>query len=200
MVTPGAPVPNDWYPGVIPGNVDIDPTAHVETSFSFLLFRSSALCGLQLGRGSSTYIGTLFDVGPVGEVCVGDYTLLNGARVIADERVEIGSHCLISWNVVLMDTYRFSRDPDKRREELLRGPSGPPYVMSGDAPTAPVKVGDNVWLGFDVVVLPGVTIGEGAVVGARSVVDRDIPPFTVVAGNPAQPVRRLEQWTPGVAV
>jgi acetyltransferase-like isoleucine patch superfamily enzyme len=47
------------------------------------------------------------------------------------------------------------------------------------------------WIGFDVCVLPGVTIGEGAIVGARSVVAGDVPPYTVVAGNPARVVRRL---------
>lgn len=198
MVTPGAAIPGDWYDGVVPANVVIDPTAHVETTFSFLLYRSTAPCGLRLGRGSSTYIGTLFDVGPQGQIAIGDYTLVNGARVICDERVEIGSHCLISWNVVLMDTYRFSHDPDRRREELLRGPTGPPHVISGDAPSSPIRIGDNVWLGFDVVVLPGVTIGDGAVVGARSVVDADVEPFTVVAGNPARPLRRLDRWTAAV--
>ena len=94
-----------------------------------------------------------------------------------------------------MDTYRFSKDPDRRRTELLRGPTGPPYVIGGDSPTAPVRIGDNVWVGFDAVLLPGVTIGEGAVVGARSVVDCDVDPFTVVAGNPARPLRRLQPWT-----
>lgn len=195
MVTAGAPIPDDWHPGVVPRNVDIDPTAHVETTFSFLLYRSIAPGGLRLGRASSMYGGTLFDIGPAGAVSIGDYTLINGARLIADERIEIGSHCLISWNVVVMDTYRFSKDPDRRRTELLRGPTGPPYVIGGDSPTAPVRIGDNVWVGFDAVLLPGVTIGEGAVVGARSVVDCDVDPFTVVAGNPARPLRRLQPWT-----
>ena len=55
---------------------------------------------------------------------------------------------------------------------------------------SPIRVERNVWLGFDVCVLPGVTIGEGSVIGARSVVTSDIPPFTLAAGNPAQPIRR----------
>jgi acetyltransferase-like isoleucine patch superfamily enzyme len=48
-----------------------------------------------------------------------------------------------------------------------------------------------VWIGFDACVLPGVTVGEGAVVGAKSVVSQDVPPFTVVGGNPARVIRRL---------
>jgi virginiamycin A acetyltransferase len=50
-------------------------------------------------------------------------------------------------------------------------------------------VGNDVWLGFEALVLPGVTVGDGAVVGARAVVTRDVPPYTVVGGNPARPIR-----------
>lgn len=55
----------------------------------------------------------------------------------------------------------------------------------------PVAIHDNVWLGGKVCVLPGVTIGEGAVVGAGSVVTKDVPPHTLVAGNPAKVIRKI---------
>lgn len=62
-----------------------------------------------------------------------------------------------------------------------------------DIPTAygPIKIKDDAWLGTGVIVLPNVTIGEGAIIGAGSVVNRDVPPFTVVAGVPARPIRKL---------
>ena len=56
---------------------------------------------------------------------------------------------------------------------------------------APVVVGDKAWIGFNVSILKGVTIGEGAVIGACSVVTRDIPAYAVAVGNPARVVRRL---------
>ncbi|MBV8923397.1 DapH/DapD/GlmU-related protein, partial [Bradyrhizobium sp.] len=58
-------------------------------------------------------------------------------------------------------------------------------------PHAPVVIADKVWIGFNASILKGVTIGEGAVVGACSVVTRDVPPFAVVAGNPARVIRTL---------
>src|SRR5690606_8013191 len=64
-----------------------------------------------------------------------------------------------------------------------------PYKYQGIAPVAPVRIGRGAWLGQNVVVTPGVTIGELAVVGANSVVTRDVPPRTIVAGAPARPVR-----------
>jgi hypothetical protein len=54
----------------------------------------------------------------------------------------------------------------------------------------PVEIGHDVWIGHGAIVLPGVTIGNGAVVGAGAVVTRDVPPYTVVAGVPAEPIRR----------
>jgi serine acetyltransferase len=66
-----------------------------------------------------------------------------------------------------------------------------PYVKEHLVKTAPVVIEDDVWLGTNVVVLPGVRVGRGAVVGAGAVVTRDVPPFTVVAGVPARPIRAL---------
>jgi len=184
-------LPWDWYDGTLPDNVELDDTAYVETTFSFLLYRSERQPGVSYGKGSSSYLGTMFDVGPSGRVRIGDYALVHGARIICDDEVVIGDHALISWNVVLMDTYRFSSDPGVRREELRSVPAALPRVLTGGAEARRIVIGDNVWIGFDAVVLPGVTIGEGAVVGAKSVVTADVPAYSVVAGNPARVVRTI---------
>jgi len=185
-------LPWDWYPGTIPENAVIDETAYVETSFSFFLYHSEEPVGARIGRGASTYLGTMFDVGPRGRVSLGDYALVHGARIICDAEVEIGDHALISWNVVLMDTYRASPDPAERRRELELVPMRWPRRFDANAPARPVRIGRNVWIGFDACVLPGVTIGEGAIVGARSVVIEDVAPYTIVAGNPARVIRKLQ--------
>jgi acetyltransferase-like isoleucine patch superfamily enzyme len=182
----------DWYPGTIPANAHVDESAYVETTFSFTLYRSEEPAGLRIGRGASTYLGTMFDVGPRGRVSIGEYALVHGARVICDSEIEIGAYCLISWNVVLMDTYRVPLDPGERRCELELVPQRQPRRLAAAVPARPVRIGRNVWIGFDACVLPGVTIGEGAIVGARSVVAADVPAYTVVAGNPARIIRRLE--------
>ncbi len=182
----------DWYPGTIPDNAVIDKTAYVETSFSFFLYRSRAPVGLQIGKGASTYLGTMFDVGTQGQVSLGDYALVHGARIVCDAEIKIGDYALISWNVVLMDTYRMSFNPVARRRELERLPKSELRRIDSNEPALPIHIESNVWIGFDACVLPGITIGEGSIIGARSVVTTDVAPYTVVAGNPARVIRRLE--------
>ncbi|MQA31815.1 MAG: acyltransferase [Luteitalea sp.] len=184
-------LPWDWFPGKIPANVTVADSAYVETSFSFLLYRSERTSGVTIGRGASTYLGTMFDVGPNGRVSLGDYALVHGARIICDADVTIDDYALISWNVVVMDSYRVPLDPDARRDEVRRLAHRQPRRLEGGAPAQPVCVGRGAWIGFDSCVLPGVTVGAGAIVGARSVVTVDVEPFTIVAGNPARPIRRL---------
>ncbi len=180
----------DWHDGVVPASVRIEDGAYLETSYSLLLMRSRLAEAVRLGRGSAVYKSTMFDVGASGRVVVGRYALVHGARIICERSIEIGDYCLVSWNVVLMDSYRVARQPRERRRALraFRPASG---ARPSHAEARPVRIGRNVWIGHEAVVLPGVTIGEGSVVGARSVVAGDVPAFCIVAGNPARLVRRL---------
>lgn len=189
-------LPWDWYRGTIPDNVALHRTTHLETTYSFLHYRSLAEPGVSLDEGSTVYLGTMFDVGPEGRVHIGRYALIHGAWIICDAAVEIGDYALISWNVVLMDTYRAASEPAARRRELKRMSASPRRRLEAAAPARPIRIGRNVWIGFDCCVLPGVKIGEGSVVGARSVVVEDVPPFTLVAGNPARRIRAIENDEP----
>jgi acetyltransferase-like isoleucine patch superfamily enzyme len=192
LATAQRTIPGDWYHGSFPPNVSVDVSAYIETSYSFLLYRSELPEGLRIGRGSSTYLGTMFDVGPWGRVSIGKFSLIHGAWFICDSGIEVGDYCLISWNVVFMDTYGVSSNPEERRSQLEAVPFARPRRVSRNASAKPVRIGRNVWIGFDSVILPGVTIGDGSVIGARSVVIEDVPPFSVAAGNPATIVRKIE--------
>jgi acetyltransferase-like isoleucine patch superfamily enzyme len=184
-------LPWDWYPGVIPENVIVDETAYLETSFSFSRYRSQQPVGVRIGRGASTYLGTMFDVGPAGRVVLEPFALVHGARIICDAAITIGEYALISWNVVLMDSYRVSLDIALRRRQLEHTASRADRFIDNEGDTRRIDIGRNVWIGFDACVLPGVVIGEGSIVGARSVVTEDVPPYTIVAGNPARVIRKI---------
>jgi acetyltransferase-like isoleucine patch superfamily enzyme len=182
----------DWYPGGIPDNVELDETAYVETSYIFELCKSSQPVGVRFGKASQACQGTMFDVGPQGSVDIGDYAMLNGVRIICDNRIEIGEYALISWNVVLMDTYRAVRETAGRRR-ALESLANSPVRLLPSAEGVPIRIGPKVWIGFNSCILPGVTIGEGSIVGARSVVTEDVPPYAIAAGNPARIVRTLSE-------
>jgi len=144
------------------------------------------------GNHVSCYAGCSFSIGKNGQCRVGDFTLLNGALVMAEEKIEIGSHCLVSWNVGIADSDFHPLEPAQR---LIDAQALAPYFKNRPPrpklKTAPVKIGDNVWIGMNAVILKGVTIGENSVVAAGSVVTKSVPPNVVVAGNPAVVVRQI---------
>lgn len=89
--------------------------------------------------------------------------------------------------------YRFRKDDiERQREDFYANRN---FIFSKDWSTvksAPVKICNKVWIGFNAIILKGVTIGEGAIVAAGAVVTKDVPAWTVVAGNPATIVKKIE--------
>ena len=82
-------------------------------------------------------------------------------------------------------------DPSERAEHYQRTVIERKPFEKGSIKTAPVIIGDHAWINFNVAILKGVTIGEGAVIGAGSVVTKDGPPYVLCAGNPAHVIRPL---------
>lgn len=112
-----------------------------------------------------------------GRLEIGDRTLVNfGSSLVALDRVTIGERCLIGPHCMIMDTAFHDIGPDHRLD--------PPAAE-------PVTIGNNVWLGARVVVLPGVSIGENSVIGIGSIVTSDIPANSVAVGVPAKVIRSL---------
>ena len=185
-------VEGDWWTEPIPPNVEFGEGFYCETAQVFRFLRNKQSGALAFGKHDSVYAGCSFSIGVNGRCTVGDFTLLNGALVMAEEKIEIGSHCLISWNVGIADSDFHPLDPAQR---LIDAQAIAPFFK--DRPprpklkTVPVKISDNVWIGMNATILKGVTIGENSVVAAGSVVTKSVPPNTVVAGNPAVFVKQL---------
>jgi maltose O-acetyltransferase len=184
---------HDWYAGAIPANVALGRDVYLDTAYGFASFGSEQEPGLALGDACGAYDRTTFVVGPRGRITVGAYTCLNGTYLHCNERITIGAHCLLAWGVVLTDSWLMPATPLRARQTALRAVAADPLrrMPSASAPR-PITLEDTVWVGFDAVILPGVTLGRGCVVGCTSIVAADVPPYALVVGNPARIVRYLE--------
>jgi acetyltransferase-like isoleucine patch superfamily enzyme len=112
---------------------------------------------------------------------IGEGTIVNlGCMLAATERITIGSHCMFA-------NYCFVADADHRYDDATV-----PVTWQGMQPKGPVTIEDNCWFGTNCVVTGGVTIGERTVVGANSVVTRDLPGGVIAAGAPARVIREIE--------
>ena len=191
-ITADRRVQEDWWQKPIPENVHWGEGVYIETAQIFRFMRSKHLRAVELGRHVSCYAGVSFALGENGTCKVGDFTLLNGALIMADERIEIGQHCLVSWNVGIADSDFHPIDAAQRRIDTMA--LAPFYEGRPPRPkleTAPVIIADNVWIGMNAIILKGVTIGENSIVAAGSVVSKSVPANVVVAGNPAVVVKQL---------
>lgn len=183
-------VEGDWWPQPVPATVHFGAGYYCETAQIFRHMKTKQPHAVRIGDHVSCYAGCSFAIGVNGSCAIGDFTLLNGALIMAEERIEIGSHCLVSWNVGIADSDFHPLEPAQRLVDSRA--LAPFYQDRPERPklvTAPVIIGDNVWIGMNAVILKGVTIGENSVVAAGAVVTKTVPPNVVVAGNPAQIVR-----------
>ena len=127
---------------------------------------------------------------PASEIVIGRRTYIGRSTIVCAQRVTIGDDVLISWGCQIVDHDSHAllwRDRASDVSDWFRGGKDWSKV-----PCAPVAIGDRAWLGFNAIVLKGVSIGAGAVVAAGSVVTRDVPPNTLVGGNPARVIRELD--------
>jgi len=107
--------------------------------------------------------------------------IMNGCEFISRTGIMVGRSCRIGANVKIMDADFHGVEPERRHEQ---------------GQTSPVEIADNVWVGSDVLILKGVSIGRDSIIGAGSVVTRDIPAGSVAAGNPARIIRSLYAESP----
>lgn len=128
-------------------------------------------------RVSSGFARVEFVSEPGGVLQIGARTFVNfGTTMAATLQITIGERCNIGPFCMLMDNAYHEMDPSRRDQR---------------PPSSPITLGHNVWLGARVIVLPGVSIGENSVIGAGSVVSRNVPPNVFAAGMPARVIRSI---------
>jgi len=189
-------VQGDWWDKPIPPNVIFGEGFYCETAQIFRHMHTTAPGAVRIGNHVSCYAGCSFALGKNGTCSIGDFSLVNGALIMAEERIEIGSYCLISWSVGIADSDFHPIEPAQRRIDAeALAPFFKDRPSRPKLRTMPVIIEDNVWIGMNATILKGVTIGENSVVAAGAVVTKSVPANVVVAGNPAVVIKRLESKT-----
>lgn len=127
--------------------------------------RINLAAGVRFGRGSRLSIGNDSGIGENSRiVCMNDVTIGDNVMIGPEVMILTGGHDYMDASIRLID------------QRIV---------------TAPVLIGNDVWIGARALILPGVTIGDRSIIGAGSVVTKDVPPHTLVAGNPAKPVKTV---------
>jgi galactoside O-acetyltransferase len=131
-----------------------------------------------------------------GQMKIGDRVMINeGTTFYCTDNITIGNDVMFSWGCTIVDSNMHSTDSRERlkdtataREKIENHTMGQDMNWSV-IKCAPIVIKDKAWIGFHSIIMKGVTIGEGAIVGAGSVVVKDVPDYAVVGGNPAQIIK-----------
>lgn len=134
-----------------------------------------------------------------GEITIGNNVHIGGANIISRSSIIIGNDVTMAWDIYIYDHDSHSIYWEKRQNDNINCyDSYSKYsnnILNKDwtnVISKPIIIEDKVWIGFGVTILKGVHIGEGAVIGAQSVVTKDVPAWTIVAGNPARIIKKIK--------
>lgn len=160
------------------------------TKINYRLIKPLKYCKLIVGEGSIVEGNLIFER-EKSIICIGKNTFIGGTTLICAENIEIGDDVLISWGCTIVDHNSHSQFFHERKDDVrnwLHGMKDWTHIR-----IEPITIHNKSWIGFNAIILKGVTIGEGAIVGAGSVVTKDVPPYTIVAGNPARIIREIPE-------
>ncbi|MFB6144418.1 MAG: CatB-related O-acetyltransferase [Candidatus Nanohaloarchaea archaeon] len=161
----------------------LSDTGHISLSKDATIRRGADLSAKKLILGENVFVGPKAEI--KGLVEVDENTIVRRSCQLRGE-VEIGKYCLISREVILDGTSHDSENlvfQDRFYGEFFDHDAGEHIERKK------IKVGNNVWIGLRAIVLGGVSIGEGAIIGAGAVVTDDVEPYEVVGGVPAEHIK-----------
>jgi galactoside O-acetyltransferase len=146
-------------------------------------------CRFVIGEKSSVSASFIFEKDEA-TIEIGRNTFLGGCVLSCAEKIKIGENVFIAWNVTIFDHNSHSLNYNVRRNDL-------PNLFNKnktweDVGISPTIIEEDVWVGVNAIILKGIIIGKGAIVAAGAVVTKNVPPNTLVAGNPAQVVKELK--------
>lgn len=163
------------------------------------LYKEAAVYNLQndvnkIKLGQNTHVrGELVVFANNGKITLGDNCYVGkGSYIWSAASVCIGNSVLIAHNCNIIDTDSHEIDYKERHESYVKMLKYGHSKVKNNVKSASILIGDNVWISYNVSILKGVKIGKGAIIAAGSVVTKDVDSFTLVAGNPAKEIKKIE--------
>ncbi len=182
----------DWFDVGLPENVKLHESSYIDSSYGFAMFCSDAAPAFQIGKASGCYDKATFFGSGEAKISIGEFTIIQGSFFYCHDSISIGDHCMISWSAVLLDGWVDGNVTLNDRRQLLQAAAvDQNRALQITISPAPITVGNNVWIGFGSVIMPGVKIGRGSIIGCKSFIEEDVPEYAVVKGSPATIIRYL---------
>ena len=146
--------------------------------------------------GGGTHIGgMLFITGYGGNISIGENCYIGEhSKIWSAESISIGNDVLISHGVTVMDTNAHEINHKLRADGYINLHKVGDKYLKGRVITKAIVIEDHVWIGFNCIVMKGVTIGKGAIIAGGAVVTKDVEAFTMVGGNPAKVLKKLSEF------
>jgi acetyltransferase-like isoleucine patch superfamily enzyme len=174
----------------IPANAQIGPGTIITSDYAFKRFHSTRPDALCIGE-NCTMDGVHFAVGSEGRIRIGRFCYFTNAVLLCEAELEFGDYVVIGWNATIADTDFHPIAPAERIADAMAcSPLGKGRPRPAIA-KAPVRIGNDVWIGPNATILKGVSIGDGAWIEPGSLVTRDVPAGARVLGNPARIVEQV---------
>ncbi|QNJ07694.1 hexapeptide transferase [Synechococcus sp. Minos11] len=170
-------------------HADLAVSASSLVSYERISLKRSKFCSLFVCNNSLIDANIVFERDHA-QLSIGTNTFMGGCTLSIAQSVYVGSNVQIAWGVTIMDHNSHSINYQVRRSDL-------PDTFNNiktwhDVRIDPVFIADDVWIGLNAIILPGVSVGPRSIVAAGAVVTRNVPPATLVAGNPATVVKCLK--------
>ncbi|TWT98635.1 acyltransferase [Stieleria varia] len=167
--------------------------SHVQCSHRLLVKRESGVpTGETFRIGEHTHLEGRYILGSEGRIVIGSHcSFRTGTHMSSRDLITIGDHVFGAEGIFIADNDNHPVSPLARKEMTCTPPGSVLWKMSDQVACKPVAIEDGVWIGRHAMILKGVRIGQWSIVAAGAVVTKDVPEFSIVAGNPGKVVKTI---------